>query len=293
MGQSQRIVLLGANGRLGAELARSLAARSEVTVQAFDRAHVNLADPGLIEQVLERATFDVLINTAAHTAVDDAESQGSHAYQINGYAVGQIARLCAEKGAKMIHFSTDYVFDGSRAAPYTEDDAPNPASVYGKSKLLGEHQTLAASPGHLVFRLAWLFGPARPAFPEWVLRQAAAGRVRVVADKTGCPTYSVDVVKWLEPFLFGAQRDTGGIFHLCNPPACSWLDWAREVLRLAGSPIAPEAITLAELPGLQAPRPTHSALSVEKFERLTGLTCRPWQDALAEYMAGRRGVPQS
>jgi dTDP-4-dehydrorhamnose reductase len=182
----------------------------------------------------------------------------------------------------MIHFSTDYVFDGSKRDPYTEDDPPNPLSAYGRSKLLGESAVLSASHRHLVVRLSWLFGPGKPAFPEWVLREASSGTLNVVADKWACPTFSTDVARWLRPLL--THHPASGLLHLCNPPPCSWLEYAHGILDAARVRASLTPISLADLPGLHAPRPSYSALSVAKYQSLTGRACRPWTDALADHL---------
>jgi dTDP-4-dehydrorhamnose reductase len=281
-----RIILLGANGLLGSSLMRHLSGDPQFAVQRLDRNQLNLGDPLLVDETLSGLEFDWLINGAAYTAVDDCEVQGGHAYLINGHAPGQLARLCAAKGARMIHFSTDYVFDGRQADPYTEDDATNPISVYGRSKLIGERQVLAAHRDHIVIRLSWLFGPGRPNFPEWVLRQAASGSIRVVTDKVGCPTFTEDVAGWVRALLL-RPRSGGGIIHVCNPPACTWFEYASEILRLAKMPVQPEPIVMADLPGLQAVRPDNSVLDVTLFEKLSGQKCRPWREAIAEYIASK------
>ena len=249
-----RVVVLGANGMLGSSLVRRLGADTGIAVRRFERSQINLGDPLLVEQVVAPLSFDWLINAAAFTKVDDCENQSGQAYLINSHAPGQLARLCAAKGARMIHFSTDYVFDGHLDRPYTEQDEPHPISVYGKSKLMGEHEVMAADPAHIVMRLSWLFGSGRPGFPEWVLRQAATGPVGVVEDKRGCPTGAEDVAAAVE-FLIADGRFPGGMLHFCNPPACSWYEYACEILRLQASPVRPEPIRWAELPGLTR-RPT-------------------------------------
>lgn len=278
-----RVVILGAGGRLGSALTAAWSGDPALSVRGFGRAQANLAAPALVEETLAALDFDLLVNCAAYTAVDDCEHQPAHADLINGHVPGRLARLCADRGARMVHFSTDYVFDGTKTEPYAEEDQPNPLSAYGRSKLLGETAVLATSPHHLVIRLSWLFGPGRPAFPEWVLREAARGTLPVVADKSACPTFSLDVARWLQPLLIG-DTVPGGVFHLCNPPACSWLDYARGILDAAKLSALLTPITLADLPGLQAPRPKHSALSVAKYEALTGHVCRPWPEALAEHL---------
>lgn len=285
-----RIVLLGGGGLLGNALHRAWAAHPGIRLEEFARADLNLTRPELVDRVLEAAEFDVLVNCAAYTAVDDCEFHGSLAWAVNSEAPGQLARICARKGARLVHFSTDYVFSGEKETPYTEDDTPDPVSVYGRSKLEGERRVLAESPDHLVVRLAWLFGPGRPAFPEWIIGQAAdRSDVRVVADKIGTPTYSPDVPRWLEPLLF-RRVPCGGLLHLANQPAVTWLDWGRFVLQCAadqGIPLCttePHPVALAELPGLTARRPLQSALNTDRFTRLTGITPRPWQDAVREHL---------
>lgn len=284
-----RIVLLGANGLLGSSIMRRLSADPRFTVARLDRNQLNLADPLLVDETLSGLEFDWLINCAAYTAVDDCENQSGHAYLLNGHAPGQVARLCAAKGARMIQFSTDYVFDGSQDGAYSEEDETHPISIYGRSKLIGERQVLAAHKDHIVIRLSWLFGPGRPNFPEWVLRQAASGALKVVNDKTGCPTYTEDVAEWVRLLLL-RPRSGGGVIHVCNPPVTTWFEYATEILRLAGSPVEPEPIRMAELRGLQASRPDNSVLDVSLFESLTGEKCRPWREAIAEYMGGQGTV---
>jgi dTDP-4-dehydrorhamnose reductase len=280
----QRLVILGANGLLGSSIFRHLTGDPQLRVWRLDRNQLNLADPLLVDETLAALDFDWLINCAAYTAVDDCENQSGHAYLINGHAAGQVARICSAKGARMIHFSTDYVFDGTKGAPYTEEEPVNPISIYGRSKLIGERQVLAADAKHVAIRLSWLFGPGRPGFPEWVIRQATSGQVRVVNDKIGCPTYSEDVAVWLRK-LISLPRLAGGVINVCNPSATTWFEYAKEILRLTGSEIQPEPISMKDLPGLQAARPDNSALDPTLFETLTGLRCRSWKEALADHLA--------
>lgn len=279
----RRVVVLGVNGLLGSSVVRHLSGDPQLRLCRLDRNQLNIADPLQVERALAPLDFDWVVNCAAYTAVDDCENQSEHAYLINGDAAGQIAGICAAKGARMIHFSTDYVFDGTKGSAYTEGDPVNPISVYGKSKLVGERKVLAADPGHLVIRLSWLFGPGRPGFPEWVVRQAASGEIRVVNDKIGCPTYSEDVAVWLRRLLI-LPRLPGGVFHVCNPPATTWFEYALEVLRLTGSPVEPQPVSMNDLPGRKAARPDNSTLDTSRFESVSGLRCRPWREALADHL---------
>ncbi len=278
------MVVAGAGGRLGSALVRGLASAGHEVV-ALGRAQMDLADEGLVERVLGGLEFDVMVNAAACTAVDDCERDSAPAYRLNAEAPRQLAALCSRRGVRLVHFSTDYVFDGKKEEPYTEEDVPRPLSVYGHSKLAGERAVQEAGAEHLVVRLSWLFGPGRPAFPEWVLREAAArGEVPVVADKWGCPTWSVDAAQWVEALI---SCGAGGVVHLCNSGVCAWNEWAEEVLRAAGSSARVVPISLADLPGLKAVRPQRSGLATGRFTALTGLMPRAWQEAVREHVEGR------
>ncbi len=298
-----RVVLLGGQGLLGGAFRRAWAEHPGFALREFTRAELNLTRPEQIEQALERVEFDVLVNAAAYTQVDDAEVQPDLALAVNARAPTILAGLCAARGARLVHFSTDYVFDGHQSRPYRESDAAAPLSAYGRSKWEGEQGVAAASPEHLILRLAWLFGPGRDAFPEWVLRQAVShGEVRVVSDKTGSPTFSVDVPGWVEALLApgraAAEGPWPGLFHLVNGPACSWLEYAQGVLDAAaalGWPLRcrhPSPVALASLPGLTAERPRQSALDTSRFTQCTGLRPRPWREAMAEHLSrqGRAGA---
>jgi dTDP-4-dehydrorhamnose reductase len=202
-----------------------------------------------------------------------------------------MAGVCAEKRARMVHFSTDYVFDGKGSKPYTEEDEPNPVSVYAESKLAGEEKVLSASERHLIVRLSWLFGPGRPAFPEWVIGQAQKqDNVAVISDKIASPTYAVDVADWLLPLL-DPDASNGGLLHLCNGGECAWNEYAAFVLGRAaehGVPLRTKAVDpvpMSSLAGLSARRPTYSTLDSSRFRNLTGITPRPWKEAVAEHLS--------
>lgn len=285
-GRPLRVVLLGANGLLGSELHRCFTENQDWQVRRFERNELNLSDALLIERALGEIEFDWLVNAAAYTSVDDCETQPDHANLINGHAPGQIARLCAAKGARMLHFSTDYVFDGRKTTPYTEDDEPCPISAYGRSKFLGERQVLSASEAHVVLRISWLFGGGRPAFPEWVMRQAVAGSLKVVADKRGCPTHAREAALATRRLL-ELESLPGGVLHFCHPPATTWFDYAQAILAETGGAAELIPIAMRDLPGLVAHRPDHSALAVGRYEQLTGQRVRPWPEVLHEYVHGK------
>ncbi len=285
------IAIVGANGRLGQALRAAIARElPNAGVAALIRADADLSEPGALAAALEGKNFDVLLMAAAVTDVDRCEWEPELAFRLNADAPGECARFCAGRGARMIHFSTDYVFDGEKPEPYAETDPTNPRSVYGRSKLAGEQQVLAASANHLVVRLSWLFGEGgEKATPDWTIAAAIAGTpLKVVEDKTGSPSYSSDIAAAVVDLLF--DGNVTGVLHMCNSGSCSWVDWVREGLRaaydeglLAAVPEVAEW-TLGECFAGKAPRPRHSALSLERYQQLTGKTFRSWQAATREYV---------
>ena len=285
-----RVVLLGGSGLLGGAFRAAWAAHPAIDLLPLSRAEVNLTQIDRIPAALDGLACDVLVNAAAYTRVDDAETAGGRelAMALNGQAPGVLAQWAAQHGARLVHFSTDYVFDGRKQTGYTEADAPCPISAYGESKRLGEELVLNAGPRHLVVRLSWLCGPARPAFPQWLLGQAASQtEVRVVADKVACPTWAPDVVAMLEHLFLRPDPPTG-VLHLCHPPACTWLEWGQAILdaaRAAGLPLLTHCLTpvaIRDLRGLTARRPPHSVLDTSRLAGLLGTAPRPWTDFVGE-----------
>ena len=201
-----------------------------------------------------------------------------------------MAEICAARRARMIHVSTDFVFDGKSDTPYTEDDPPHPLSVYGRTKLEGEHALLATSSDNLAVRVAWIFGPDRPGFPDWLVQNAIAKEnFAIVEDKIGSPTFTSDCARNLKPLLFG-ETAIGGIIHLSNTGAPAWIEWGQFCLdRVSEAGIALKTtklggIPMDSLPNFIARRPHYSALSTEKYTRLTGSCPRPWKDAVSDYI---------
>ncbi len=280
------MVIVGAGGRLGAALARAYAADWNVT--GFNHAQLDLGAPDAMRETLGALEFDALINCAAQTNVDRCEKEPEEAFLLNAKAPGILAEICADQGAHLLHISTDYVFEGNQRLPYTEEDATEPISVYGASKLAGERAVLAVDPGHLVARVSWVFGPDRPSFIDWIVQQAREkDEVAAVSDKTSTPSFTLDLAEMIQPLL--ADR-TGGIIHVSNRGACTWQEygqWALDCCRAEGMPLRAEtvgAIPLASMHQFVARRPLHSVLCTEKFERLTGRTPRGWQEAVLAYV---------
>ena len=278
---------MGAGGRLGAALAREYHGQDEVT--AFNRAQLDLGQPEQMRKALQSLEFDLLINCAAQTNVDRCEKEPDEAFALNAEAPRVLAEICAEEGAKLIHISTDYVFDGEKREPYTEEDEAKPISVYGESKLEGERRVLAVNDQHLVVRVSWVFGPDRPSFIDWVIGRAREHEhVEAIADKISAPTYTLDIAKMLRGTFDAA--DCTGLLHVANRGECSWQEygqWALECCRAEGLPLRAEAvhpISLADMKNFIARRPIYTVLATEKCERLTGITPRHWRDAVADYV---------
>ena len=197
-----KIVIVGSGGRLGAALSREYSREHEVT--AFDHSQMDLGPGDSIETLLNALNFDLLINCAALTNVDYCETHAEEAMQINGIAVRRMASIAARKKARVIHISTDYVFDGEKRVPYVESDLASPISVYGKSKKLGEFELFDHSDNNLAVRVSWVFGPDRPSFVDQILKRAMEfEQVEAIGDKFSAPAYTLDVARHLKPFLGG------------------------------------------------------------------------------------------
>ncbi len=281
-----KIGVIGANGRLGAALAREYAPDFEVT--SFERRQLDLGQLDRVRSALAETKFELLINCAALTNVDYCESHREEAFLVNAEAPRLLAEIANEKSAKLVHFSTDYVFDGKKSDSYTEEDMAAPLSVYGESKLEGERRVLEVSSQHLVVRLSWVFGPDKPSFIDQIIQRARESDVvTAVADKFSAPTYTIDVSSWLR---LAIEKSANGILHLANNGGCSWQEWAQyaiDVCRNFGIPLKAErigAVSLADMKNFVARRPVHTVLSTARFAALTGVQPRHWREAVAEYI---------
>jgi dTDP-4-dehydrorhamnose reductase len=288
-----KVVVLGAGGRLGAALVRESAATCEVA--GYNHAQLDLANLERLGDTISGERFDVLINAAALTNVDYCEDHRAEAMRLNAEAPRVLAEICRKRGARFIHVSTDYVFDGEKRSPYTEENPANAISVYGESKRLGELRVLEANDHALIVRVSWVFGPDRPSFVDAILKRARTEeKVAAVADKFSTPTYTHDIAELLRPFF---ERETGaGILHLANRGACSWQEyaqWALDCCHRSGFPMRATtvgALSLAEMKNFVARRPVYTVLATEKYERLTGCAPRDWHDAVAEYVREKIGA---
>ena len=282
-----KIAIIGANGRLGAALAREYARDFELT--SFERRQLDLGQLDRVRSALAATKFELLINCAAITNVDYCESHREEAFVVNAEAPRLLAEIANEKSARLVHFSTDYVFDGKKTDPYVEEDKAVPLSVYGESKLEGEQRVLEASSQHLVVRLSWVFGPDKPSFIDQIIQRAREKEVvTAVADKFSAPTFTIDVAGWLRLVV---EKNANGILHLTNNGGCSWQEWAQyaiDVCRSRGLPLKAErveAVSLGDMKNFVAQRPVHTVLSTAKFTALTGVQPRHWREAVAEYIS--------
>jgi len=284
-----KIVIAGSGGRLGAALAREWSGEGDEIV-GLNHDALDLADADAIERTLRPLEFDALVNCAALTNVDYCETHEEEATRINACAVAELGAICAEKRARMIHISTDYIFDGETQEPYTEEDEPRPLGVYAASKLAGECELHDACPEALSVRVSWVFGPDRPSFVDQILKRAQETEdISAIADKWASPTYTLDIAKLLRPFLSDFRHESG-LLHLCNTGACTWQEYGQFALdcaadlgvKLRGRTVAP--LKMAELKAFIARRPVFTAMATGKLARLTGTTPRPWEEAVAEYV---------
>jgi dTDP-4-dehydrorhamnose reductase len=282
-----KIVILGTGGRLGAALLREC--RDKFDVAGFNHTQLDLSNLDEVRDKLHATDFDFLINAAAFTNVELCERQRDEAFRINAEAPCVLAELSREKDARLIHFSTDYVFDGTKREPYTEEDDASPISIYGESKLAGEKNVLAAQNQNLVVRVSWVFGPDRPSFIDAMIRQAReTEEVEAVTDKFSTPTYTLDIAEML-PRFFG-ENVSGGILHFANAGQCSWQEyaqWAVDCCHDAGLPLKAKTIgarKLRDMANWVARRPVYSVLSTEKYTRLTGISPRTWREAVSDYI---------
>ena len=281
-----RIAVTGTTGRVGKALARHFAAEHEVI--PLPRATVDLTSPGL-RAALEELEFDLLLNPAGLTSLEQCEDDPRLARQVNAGAPAEMARFCRDRGRKLIHFSTDYVFDGIQPGLRTEDEEAVPLSVYGRTKLEGEQAVLAA--GGTVMRVSWVFGPEKAAFPDQILERALAGQeLSAVADKFSRPAFTIDLSRWVYGWLEAGAP--AGCFHACNGgPLTSWHGIAAEVLGfLGGKGIATpplKALRLDEMTAFRAPRPRHTGMDTAKLAKLLGEEPRDWREALREHLESR------
>ncbi len=292
-----RILLTGSTGQIGWELRHALAGVGSIITP--NREELDLADPSSIEKFMVKLRPDLVINASGYTAVDKAESESTRAHQINATAPGLLADLARQRGAAIIHYSTDYVFDGSKPEPYTTEDCPAPINAYGHSKLRGEQNVLDANNESLVLRLSWMYGLRRRNFLLAILEQASQrDQLRVVDDQVGSPTTCTLVAAWTAQIIERSFNITNGrstfsgkagIYHLACSGKTSWCGFARRIIELADlpKPVDVVGIPTSEYP-TPAKRPKQSVLNCETAVTAFGLEFTDWDTALQQIMVDYR-----
>ncbi len=275
-----RLFVTGARGQLGRALERAARSRRHTFV-GVDLPELDITDGAAVKSAVAAARPDAIVNCAAFTAVDAAESREAEALEVNGKAVQHLVRAASASAVAMVQLSTDYVFDGRATSLYGEDDPPNPLSAYGRTKLAGE-LAAARAERHLIVRTAWLFGEGNN-FVGAIRRQLEAGvrTLRVVADQTGCPTYAGDLAEAVLRLIEARAR---GVLHVVNSGSATWCEFAREIVRQLNCTATVEPISTLEA-ARPAPRPAYSVLDASRAASLLGSPLPHWTDALSRFLA--------
>ncbi len=261
-------------------------ATEAMEVVGADVPEVDITDAEGIGTYVKQVRPTVILNCAAYTNVDGCESHREEAMAVNGDGAGNLARAAAEVGAKLVHLSTDFVFDGTKEGAYREEDVPEPMSVYGVSKLEGEHQVGAASKEHVIVRTAWLFGVGGKCFPKAILNQAREKKaLRVVDDQRGSPTHTLDLAEAIWRLV---EVDAKGLFHGAGSGSCTWFEFAEEICRQGGCNVEVEPITSEEL-ARPAKRPENSVLDSSRLTEATGFAFPSWRQSLGVFLERLRG----
>ena len=281
-------LVLGAGGMLGTAVAQALEQDYPDTIAAT-RVELDVTDRFRLEGEIERLRPTVVINCAAYADVDGCEVDTDRARRVNADGAENAARAAAAAGCRIIHVSTDFVFDGRGRRPYLEADPPAPLSVYGRSKLEGERRVAAVAPDHLVLRTSWLYGAGRGNFVDTVRERALAGEVlKVVDDQHGSPCYAADLARAVARLL---AIDHRGVVHFANAGGCSRYELAEAILEEIQPPAAGLVAIRTEDAGRLAPRPAYSVLDTSLYARLAGGPPRPWREALRDYLGGAGRAP--
>jgi dTDP-4-dehydrorhamnose reductase len=273
-----RILITGGKGQLGLALTRALSAHD---LRAPGHDDLDITDGAAVTAALREFAPHVLIHTAAWTNTTAAETDPAAALAVNGGGTRNVARACAAAGIPIAHVSTNEVFDGAKGGPYDEDDTPNPINEYGRTKLAGEQSVREETNAFYIIRTSWVYGPGRVSFPEKIIEHAQKdGVVRGVTDEIATPTWTDDLAAAIGRLI---ETREYGVFHLAGSgDGCSRLEWAQEVLRLAGIDVPTESAVQADF-NLPFRKPVNSTLANNHAAAL-GITLRPWRDALADHM---------
>jgi dTDP-4-dehydrorhamnose reductase len=274
-----RLLVTGSDGLVGTNILPIL--EKEFEVVPFVESRWDITDRSQGEAVIEQVAPDALINLAAITDVDGCEDKKELAFRVNAEAPGILAEICARRNIAVLHFSTDYVFDGLKGSPYTEDDVTNPLSIYGRSKRAGEEKVIAAHPAAVIVRTEWIYGDGGESFITKVVRAARErGTVEVVDDQSGAPTYAKDLAR---PVAALIKKQGKGIFHLTNGGSCTWYEFARHVFSALNIDVTCKRVSSDDLKR-KAMRPRYSVLDCTRVTTFTSIRMRGWQEAVEEYL---------
>ena len=276
----KKIIVTGCNGQLGRAVNLFFKDNKDISFVNTDVGELDITNIDKVMELAREVQPYAIINCAAHTGVDACETEYDKAFKINAIGPRNLSIAARETGAKLMHISTDYVFDGKGTRPYVETDATNPQGAYGSTKLAGENFEKDFADRYFILRTAWLYGDGKN-FAKTMLRLSETNeKVRVVGDQFGSPTSASELTKAINALLF---TENYGMFHATCEGSCSWAEFAREVFRLAGKTTKVEAITTEEF-GAPAPRPAYSILENRMFKLTTDFMFADWHDAIAEYM---------
>lgn len=276
-----KIIIVGANGQLGKEFQDLAPHYANYEFFFFDKAALDISNKEEIDAKLADIQPQYLINCAAYTAVDKAESDSETAIAINATAVGYLAQACAANNTRFVHVSTDYVFDGSGSAPYKEDHSVSPVNAYGQSKLKGEQEALNNNKETIIIRTAWVYSVYGNNFVKTMLRlMQSRPEINVVNDQFGTPTYAADIAEAILHIIESAKWQAG-IYHFSNEGIISWFDFANAIKDLSGSSCLVHPITTSQYP-TPAKRPAYSVLDKTKIKTTFGIKIKPWKDSLRE-----------
>ena len=277
------LLLIGRGGQVGWELERALAPLGAVA--AIDFPELDLDDVDAIRRLVRETRPQTIVNAAAYTAVDKAEAEPERAMRINGVAPGVLAEEAKRLGALLVHYSTDYVFDGGARRPYSEADAPRPLNAYGRSKLAGDEAIAASGARHLILRTSWVYGLRGRNFLLAILERVRRGEtLRVVDDQIGAPTWCRQIAEVTTRVLASREEGGQGLYNLTAAGETSWCGFARAIVQLAGGSVEVQPITTADFPTAAA-RPHYSVLDNTRLRTDFGIQPLPWRDALARCMA--------
>jgi dTDP-4-dehydrorhamnose reductase len=270
-----RVVVFGSAGQLGSELCRTLA---DYDLFPIMRDEIDITHLAQVVERVEHLSPEAIINAAAFTDVDSCETHQEKAFLVNAIGARNVAIAARKTGSRLVHISTDYVFDGSKGKPYIEYDSPQPINVYGWSKLMGEKMVITQNPSSFILRVAWLYGPAGRNFVKTMIALVQdKEEIRVVNDQRGTPTFAGDVARQIKLLI---ETESYGLYHCTSRGRCTWYELAREIFRLLGIPVRVVPVTSAEFPR-PAKRPANSVL--ENFLlKIQGLDLMPpWEESLA------------